>query len=263
MLELLTFDVVLESPYTHLFHVLRQLALDDNKDLRNVAWAFVNDSQMTTAALRMGARDVAVAAVYFAARYTHAQIPDAAPAVPWWRAVGGDDLNIVKAVTILQEFYLENPLGRADNPHEGSPGGSIEDLEATRAPSPGPNEGGATGGTAGRGREQEQEQEGAAGAEAEAGLAAEAEPRESIEMEDLESAGATRGDDDAVLKLAANDPATHEALGDAEAGVPGGVVAGEGVGEGGAKRRGDEGAQEGREAKRAKGEESEEGEVEE
>lgn len=258
MLELLTFDVVLESPYTHLFHVLRQLALDDNKDLRNVAWAFVNDSQMTTVALRMPARDIAVAAVYFAARYTHVLIPDAARAVPWWRGLGADDKNIVKAVTILQEFYLENPLGRADNPHEASPAGSIEDLEATRALSQGPIEEGATGSTVGR---------------EEGGTEAEAETRESIEveMEHVEAAAATTGDDDAVLKEAANDPATHEAVGDAEMRVPSGVGAGEGVGEalggeGGAKRGGDEGADGGRETKRARvegGEESEEGEVEE
>ncbi|OBT67112.1 hypothetical protein VE03_04453 [Pseudogymnoascus sp. 23342-1-I1] len=179
MLELLTFDVVLESPYTHLQTLLAQLGLDHDKALRNIAWAFLNDSQMTTLCLRMGPRDVAVAAVYFAARYNGEKIPDDGGGGAWWERAGGDEERIAEAVAVVQEFYAENPLGRTDLPLEGSPGGSAGELEATRE----------------RGGEES--------------------PGSGGEVRERGGEGA-KGDDDAVLKRVANDPATHE-RGDDEA----------------------------------------------
>ncbi|OAF62201.1 hypothetical protein VC83_01194 [Pseudogymnoascus destructans] len=179
MLELLTFDVVLESPYSHLQSILQQLGLEHDKALRNIAWAFLNDSQMTTMCLRMGPRDVAVAAVYFAARYNGEKIPDEGGR-PWWVRAGGDEERIGEAVAVVQEFYAENPLGRTDLPLEGSPGGSAGELEATRE-------------RGGESPESVKEQGGEGG-----------------ERSPTERTGAEAGDDDAVLKRVANDPATHE-----------------------------------------------------
>lgn len=187
MLELLTFDVVLESPYTHLQGILQQLGLDHDKALRNIAWAFLNDSQMTTLCLRMGPRDVAVAAVYFAARYNGEKIPDEGGR-PWWVRAGGDEEKIGEAVAVVQEFYAENPLGRTDLPLEGSPGGSAGELEATRE-------------RGGESPESLKERGGDGGEEREAQRQRSRSPIER-------TTGA--GDDDAVLKRAANDPATHE-----------------------------------------------------
>lgn len=131
MLELLTFDVVLDSPYTHLYHLLRHLGVEDRKELRNVAWAFVNDSQLTTLGLMMPAKDVAIGAIFFAARFTGNEIDDDEVGQPWWAIVGGDDQKIIRAVTVLHDFYTNNPLKKIDA-HEGEPPRSPGDLNSTR-----------------------------------------------------------------------------------------------------------------------------------
>jgi len=66
MLELLTFDVVLESPYNILCRFLQELQIENNKPIRNTSWAFLNDSQLTTMCLRLNPADIAIAAIYFA-----------------------------------------------------------------------------------------------------------------------------------------------------------------------------------------------------
>ncbi|KFX86228.1 hypothetical protein V490_09161 [Pseudogymnoascus sp. VKM F-3557] len=196
MLELLTFDVVLESPYTHLQSLLQQLGLEGDKALRNIAWAFLNDSQMTTLCLRMGPRDIAVAAVYFAARYNSLKFPDERGRA-WWERVGGEESKISEAVAVVQEFYSENPLGRTDLPLEGSPGGSAGELEATRERD----------GEGGGSPESGKERGGGDGAE----------DREEGALSERRGAG----DDDAGLKRAANDPATHERGDEAIASIEG------------------------------------------
>jgi hypothetical protein len=84
MLELLTFDVVLTSPYNLLYDHLRHLQIDDNKALRNSAWAFVNDTCLTMLCLLIPPKDIAVAAVYFAVRFTKERIPDSQDHLPWY-----------------------------------------------------------------------------------------------------------------------------------------------------------------------------------
>lgn len=132
MLELLTFDVVLDSPYTHLYHLLKKLDLEQNKDLRNCAWAFVNDSQLTTLGLSIPAKDLAIGAVFFAARFTGNTIEDDDRGTPWWEHVGGNGERIIKAVTVLHDFYTNNPIKKSDSPQEGTPPKTREDLNGTR-----------------------------------------------------------------------------------------------------------------------------------
>jgi hypothetical protein len=133
MLEILTFDVVLESPYNFLFNYLQRLQVEENKRLRNVAWAFLNDSCLTVLCLMMLPEDVAAAAIYFAAKGTQTQIADDENGLPWWEQIGGKANLITKAVGVMNDFYTENPLKRTDNPYEQSPASANEDdLERTR-----------------------------------------------------------------------------------------------------------------------------------
>jgi protein BUR2 len=131
MLELLTFDVVLESPYTILFDYLQRLQIEDNKLLRNTAWSFVNDSSLTTLCLLMPAKHIAIGAIYFAVKFLHDAIPDDENGNPWWEQVGGDPDKIVRAVGVLSEFYTDNPLKRTENPY-GECASSGDDLDRTR-----------------------------------------------------------------------------------------------------------------------------------
>ncbi|KAE9376619.1 cyclin-like protein [Stipitochalara longipes BDJ] len=131
MLELLTFDVVLQSPYTLLYDQLQKLQIEDNKPLRNVAWAFLNDSCLTTLCLLMPAKDVAIGAIYFAAKFLGDTIPDDENGNPWWEMLGGEPDKIVRAVSVLSEFWSDNPLKRTENPY-GESASSGDDLDRTR-----------------------------------------------------------------------------------------------------------------------------------
>lgn len=80
----------------------------------------------------MPAKDIAVAAVYFAAKFTRERIADDDKGNPWWVKLGGTPQRIVKAVEVMNEFWVENPLKRSENPYEQSPSNGVSDLEKTR-----------------------------------------------------------------------------------------------------------------------------------
>lgn len=210
MLEYLTFDVVLQSPYTFLYNFLRKLHIEENKQLRNVAWAYLNDSCLTMLCLLMPPKDIAIGALYFAAKFTGDKIPDDERGEAWWTQLGGKPNLIIKAVGVIYEFYTENPLKRSENPYAQSPSSitNEDDLDGTRArtlpssmatPSP-----------EGIHRSQ-RSQNGHADRSAETENSAPAinstqTPTRSKPTDDL-------GSSDAALKKAANDPATHEGNG--------------------------------------------------
>ena len=199
MLEYLTFDVVLQSPYHLLYGFLQRLQIEDNKQLRNVAWAYLNDSCLTMLCLQMSPKDIAIGALYFAAKFTGEKIPDDEHGEPWWTQLGGKPDLIIKAVAVIYEFYTENPLKRSENPYAQSPSSATneDDLEGTRMRTFHSNL--ATPSPEGMHRSQRSQNgnaEHAVGAEDSA-------PIESKAVQDL-------GSSDAALKEAANDPATHE-----------------------------------------------------
>ena len=132
LLEYLTFDLVLESPYHALFGFLRRLGIHEHVKLRNVAWAFLNDGAHSTICLSLPSKDIAIAAIYFAAQFINDTLPDDEAGNPWWERLGGSADNIVKGVKILSNFWKENPLMRQDNPYERSPIYSAEDLNRSR-----------------------------------------------------------------------------------------------------------------------------------
>lgn len=133
MLELLTFDVVLRTPHSYLVPNLQMLQIDDNKQVRNVAWAFLNDSMMTTLCLRMKSPDICIASIYFAVKFYGETIPDDDNERPWWEILGGDADSIVKAVSIMHDFWSDNPLKLPDRPYgQDNYASSPEDLADTR-----------------------------------------------------------------------------------------------------------------------------------
>ncbi len=132
MLEVLTFDLVVKTPYTILFNALKQFNFEDNKHIRNVAWAFLNDSSMTMISLAMPARDIAVGALYFAVKFNGETIADDDESGdPWWQILGGTPEKIVQAVGFMNEFWSDNPLRRPETPYAGYTSSS-EDLDRTR-----------------------------------------------------------------------------------------------------------------------------------
>lgn len=124
MLEQLTFDLMIDNPYRHLFELLGQLGIVHNKHLRQAAWAFCNDACLTALPLLVDARDIAVSAIFFASVHTDQQIDDI-NGEPWWRFLKGDEDCCAKAIEIIRQFYTENPL-RKQNPSLPSPAFDLE-----------------------------------------------------------------------------------------------------------------------------------------
>ncbi|KAG6041623.1 hypothetical protein E4U41_003236 [Claviceps citrina] len=127
MLEQLTFDLMIDNPYRNLFELLGQLDIVHNKNLRRAAWAFCNDACLTAIPLLVEARDVAIAAIFFASVNAAQQIDDI-NGEPWWRYLNLDEELCTKAIEVMREFYTENPL-RKQNTSLPSP---AFDLESTR-----------------------------------------------------------------------------------------------------------------------------------
>lgn len=112
LLEALCFDLALEHPYRILFDMLCYYNVQDNKRVRNAAWAFVNDSNLTTLCLLFPAKSIAAAALYAAAKHTDVAFPDDEWGRPWWEHLGVDIGELRKACAVLAEAYNENPLPR-------------------------------------------------------------------------------------------------------------------------------------------------------
>lgn len=112
LLEALCFDLKIDPPYRFLFEQLCQYHVQDNKILRNAAWAFVNDSNLTTLCLLAPPRTIAAAALYAAARHTGVSFPDDEAGRPWWYQLGMELSDLEEACVVLAEAYDETPLPR-------------------------------------------------------------------------------------------------------------------------------------------------------
>lgn len=125
MLEILTFDLMVDIPYQPLFEYLKRLDLHHNKRLRDAAWAYINDSCFSMLPLLMSAADIAASSVFFASVSTGEKIDDV-QGEPWWHHLKADETRIAKAIDVIVEFYNENPLGKKDQRYQGSPKFSLE-----------------------------------------------------------------------------------------------------------------------------------------
>lgn len=83
LLESLCFDLTIEAPHKQLFEMLKYYNVEHNKRLRNAAWGFVTDSNLTQLCLISTSRTIAAAALYAGARICEVQLPDR-NGRPWW-----------------------------------------------------------------------------------------------------------------------------------------------------------------------------------
>ncbi|KZZ90910.1 cyclin [Ascosphaera apis ARSEF 7405] len=84
LLEALCFDLQLELPHKFLWDFIVYFNMRDNKQLRNAAWAFLNDSMYTVLCLRFPARTIAAGALYAAATHLGLSFPDDPHGRAWW-----------------------------------------------------------------------------------------------------------------------------------------------------------------------------------
>ena len=115
MLEALCFDLNLEPPYRTLFEQLVFFREGDNSMLRNAAWAFVNDSYLTTVCLLFPSRIIAASALYAAAKHCRVTFPDDVRGRPWWESTGVALGEIRKTCNYMASVYEGAPLKASRN----------------------------------------------------------------------------------------------------------------------------------------------------
>ncbi|KAG6363473.1 hypothetical protein INS49_008573 [Diaporthe citri] len=215
MLEMLTFDLMVDNPYQRLYECLTQLDMLHNKRIRDAAWAFCCDSALTVLPLLMNATAIAISAIFFATVSLDEKIEDGRDGDPWWRVLKGDEALTQSAISVVMDFYSENPLRKSDSRYQGSPIFSLENTRRGRE-LPSQTEAGSshTGTPMGTDRgtqspraryqgrpDREDDTNGNADTRKESGENGDNEP----------AASQQKGDSDANLKIAANDVDTHVA----------------------------------------------------
>ena len=110
LLEALCFDLEFEQPYRILFNFLCYYGVQDNKQLRNAAWAFTNDSHVTVMCLLYTPRAIAGAALYFAAKSSGDVFPDDDSGHPWWEHLGLCFSEVQGACNLMADEYEKSPL---------------------------------------------------------------------------------------------------------------------------------------------------------
>ena len=113
LLEAICFDLSLEPPYRILFELLLLFKQENNKPLRNAAWAFVNDSYLTVLCLQFTSRTIAASALYAAARHCDVAFPDDEYGHPWWEVAGVELADVRRACNVLAEVYEPIQASRA------------------------------------------------------------------------------------------------------------------------------------------------------
>jgi protein BUR2 len=126
VLEILCFDLTIESPYTLMYDFLKKYEVANNKVLRDTCWAFINDTNMTHMCLLFPSRTIAVAAIYCGAKKAGVSFPDDEFGRPWW------EVQKVKGIDMRRAFnhtvsLFENHTLRSD--HERNYVGSSTPLD--------------------------------------------------------------------------------------------------------------------------------------
>ena len=144
LLEAIAFDLSLEPPYKTLFDLLIRFEQGDNKKLRNAAWAFVNDSCLTTLCLLFPSRIIAASALYAAAKFCDVSFPDDARGRPWWETLNLDIGSIRRACNYMASIYENGPAkaGKEVGMYERTPENEDERDDKTRSAGHGKTEDG-------------------------------------------------------------------------------------------------------------------------
>ncbi|KAJ0424100.1 cyclin-like protein [Aspergillus carlsbadensis] len=137
LLEALCFDLQLEQPYRVLYDFLCYFRVNEDKNLRNAAWAFINDSMFTVLCLQFSARIIAAAALYAAARHCDIAFEDNSSGQSWWEQIDVDLSKVRRACTRMAELYENNAANKHSQYYPTTPFLWDEGTEKTRIPNSG------------------------------------------------------------------------------------------------------------------------------
>ncbi|KAI9373729.1 cyclin-like protein [Aspergillus egyptiacus] len=134
LLEALCFDLQLEQPYRVLYDFLCFFGVNENKNLRNSAWAFVNDSMFTVLCLQFPVRVIAAAALYAAAYHCDVGFEDDEFGRSWWEQIEVDLSQVRRACTRMADLYESNTANKHSQYYPTTPFRWDEGTEKTRIP---------------------------------------------------------------------------------------------------------------------------------
>ncbi|KAL2827004.1 hypothetical protein BDW59DRAFT_171553 [Aspergillus cavernicola] len=134
LLEALCFDLQLEQPYRILYDYLCFFGVSENKNLRNSAWAFVNDSMFTVLCLQFSPRIIAAAALYAAARHCDMGFEDDDVGRSWWEQIDVDLTQVRRACTRMADLYENNAANKHSQYYPTTPFLWDDGTENTRVP---------------------------------------------------------------------------------------------------------------------------------
>jgi protein BUR2 len=110
MLEAICFDLTLDAPHKIMYDMLRAFNLEHEKKLRNAAWAFLNDSNLTQLCLLFNSRVIAAASIFCAARHCEVEFPDQ-KGRPWWEYLQVRLTDIQRACNYMATIYENSDSG--------------------------------------------------------------------------------------------------------------------------------------------------------
>ncbi|KAG0338512.1 hypothetical protein BG004_007197 [Podila humilis] len=116
LLEALCFELTVEHPYHHLLTLFENHFQKDQhlgRKLKQVAWAFLNDSLRTTLCLTFSPKIIAIAAIYVAGKYLEENMTDCFGDV--WRELYEPDVTDIQdaANEILDQYIINSRSGRS------------------------------------------------------------------------------------------------------------------------------------------------------
>jgi protein BUR2 len=127
MLELLCFDLTIESPYKALYEMMQSQGVVHHKVLRDTAWSFLNDSGMTQLCLLFPTRTIACAALYCGAKIGEVHFDDDKNGRPWWEKYNVVGRDLRRAYNHMAVAFRDAPLKPGQKPIYL---GELEDLDA-------------------------------------------------------------------------------------------------------------------------------------
>ncbi|KAI9792773.1 MAG: hypothetical protein M1816_001505 [Peltula sp. TS41687] len=125
LLEALCFDLTYAPPYKVLFDSLNKLDVQDNQELRETCWTFINDTNLTMLSLLYPSLTIAASAIYCSARHHEIVIADH-EGEAWWDFLGVALLDIRRACNYMASIYMHNQTKPSDKmytltPEDGDP----------------------------------------------------------------------------------------------------------------------------------------------
>ncbi|KAF2096978.1 cyclin-like protein [Rhizodiscina lignyota] len=141
VLEVLCFDLTIESPYKILFELVKYYNVSRNHKLRDAAWSFINDSSLTQMCLLYPSRTIACAALYVGAKHADFGLPDE-QGKPWWTVQRAKLRDMRRACNYMASWYGKSHLkpGMGESAYTGlrTPEDGDEENAKTRLRGDGP-----------------------------------------------------------------------------------------------------------------------------